>query len=111
MVCVQTQECSLIVERQPVEDLLSFVNAVQQSKLLNAHYTEVLTVGKVETPGGCLVASGFADCEINGVRFFGMGGGSIGMNADLEVCPGTGYVVAVLANMDPNSAGQESMFI
>ncbi len=94
-----------------VEDLLSFVNAVQQNKLLNAHYTEVLTVGKVKTPGGCLVASGFADCEINGVRFFGMGGGSIGMNADLEVCPGTGYVVAVLANMDPNSAGQESMFI
>jgi D-alanyl-D-alanine carboxypeptidase len=72
-----------------VEDLLSFVNAVQQNKLLNARYTEVLTVGKVKTPGGCLVASGFADCEINGVRFFGMGGGSIGMNADLEVCPGT----------------------
>ena len=94
-----------------VEDLLNFVNAVQQNKLLNAHYTEMLTVGKVKTPGGCLVASGFADCEINGVRFFGMGGGSIGMNADLEVCPDTGYVVAVLANMDPNSAGQESMFI
>ena len=29
-----------------VEDLLSFVNAVQQNKLLNAHYTEVLTVGQ-----------------------------------------------------------------
>jgi D-alanyl-D-alanine carboxypeptidase len=94
-----------------VGDLLSFVNAVQENKLLNAHYTEMLTVGKVKTPGGCLVASGFASCEINGVRFFGMGGGSIGMNADLEVCPGTGYVVAVLANMDPNAAGQESLFI
>ncbi len=94
-----------------VGDLLSFVNAVQQNKLLKAHYTEMLTVGKVKTPGGCLVASAFASCEINGLSFFGMGGGSIGMNADLEVCPSTGYVVAVLANMDPNAAGQESMFI
>jgi D-alanyl-D-alanine carboxypeptidase len=93
-----------------VGDLLSFTNAVQQNKLLNAHYTEVLTVGKVKTPGG-LVASGFADYEINGIQCFGHGGGSIGMNADLEVCPGPGYVVAVLSNMDPPSASQISLFI
>jgi D-alanyl-D-alanine carboxypeptidase len=85
-----------------VGDLLSFANAVQQNALLNAHYTDVLTVGKVKTPGG-LIASAFADYEINGIRCFGHGGGSIGMNADLEVCPGPGYVVVVLANMDPPS--------
>jgi D-alanyl-D-alanine carboxypeptidase len=94
-----------------VGDLLSFVRAVERHKLLNVHYTELLTKGEVKTPGGCLVASGFAECEINGVRFFGMGGGSVGMNSDLEVCPSTGYVVAVLANMDPQAAGQESFFI
>jgi CubicO group peptidase (beta-lactamase class C family) len=94
-----------------VEDLLSFTNAVQQNKLLYAHYTDVLTVGKVKTPGGCLDAPGFFDCEINGVSCFGHSGGSIGMNADLEVCPGPGYVVAVLANMDPPAASQISLFI
>lgn len=94
-----------------VEDFLSFTNAVQQNKLLNAHYTDVLTVGKAKTPGGCLVATGFFDCEINGVSCFGHSGGSIGMNADLEVCPGPGYVVAVLANMDPPAASQISFFI
>ncbi len=57
------------------------------------------------------MASGFVDCEINGLSFFGISGGSIGMNADLEVYPSTGCIVAVLANMDPNSAGQVSLFI
>jgi CubicO group peptidase (beta-lactamase class C family) len=93
-----------------VGDLLRFANAVQQYELLNAHYTEILTVGKVKTPGG-LIASAFADYEINGIRCFGHGGGSIGMNADLEVCPGPGYVVVVLANMDPPSASQISLFL
>jgi CubicO group peptidase (beta-lactamase class C family) len=35
-----------------VGDLLRFANAVQQDKLLDAHYTELLTAGKVVTPGG-----------------------------------------------------------
>jgi D-alanyl-D-alanine carboxypeptidase len=93
-----------------VGDLLSFTNAIQQNKLLNAHYTEVLTVGKVKTPGG-LIASAFADYSINGIRCFGHAGGSIGMNGDLEVCPAPGYVVIVLANMDPPAAGLTSLFI
>ncbi|HZD51397.1 MAG TPA: serine hydrolase domain-containing protein [Silvibacterium sp.] len=93
-----------------VGDLLSFANAIQQDKLLNAHYTELLTVGKVVTPGG-RIASAFADYSINGIRCFGHAGGSIGMNGDLEVCPAPGYVVIVLANMDPPSAGLTSLFI
>jgi hypothetical protein len=42
-----------------VGDLLSFVNAVQQNKLLNAHYTEMLTVGKVKKSGGLPCGVGF----------------------------------------------------
>jgi hypothetical protein len=56
-------------------------------------------VGKVKTTGGCLVASGFASCEINGVSFFGVGGGSIGMDADLEVCPGPRRPSEIAARM------------
>jgi hypothetical protein len=33
------------------------------------------------------------------------------MNGDLEICPGPGYVVAVLANTDPPAASRVSDFI
>lgn len=82
-----------------VEDLLSFANAVQQNKLLNAHFTELL------------LGTDFPSGSINGIHCFGHSGGSIGMNGDLEICPVPGYVVIVLANMDPPVAGQMSLFI
>jgi CubicO group peptidase (beta-lactamase class C family) len=93
-----------------VEDLLKFANALQQHKLLNAQYTELLTTGKVDARGA-RYAYGFEDLTINGVRCFGHGGGAPGMNGDLKVCPGPGYVVAVLSNMDPPAASRESDFI
>jgi CubicO group peptidase (beta-lactamase class C family) len=82
-----------------VEDLLGFANAVQQNKLLNAHFTELL------------LGTDFPAGSINGIHCFGHSGGSIGMNGDLEICPVPGYVVIVLANMDPPVAGQISLFI
>jgi len=82
-----------------VEDLLSFANAVQQNKLLNATFTELL------------LGTDFPAGSINGIHCYGHSGGSIGMNGDLEVCPAPGYVVIVLANMDPPAAGLISLFI
>jgi CubicO group peptidase (beta-lactamase class C family) len=93
-----------------VEDLLRFANALQNHKLLNAEYTELLTTGKVDTPRG-RYGYGFGDQTINGTRCFGHGGGAPGMNGDLEICPGPGYVIAVLANIDPPAAGRVSDFI
>jgi hypothetical protein len=46
---------------------LGFANAVQQSKLLNAHYTERLL--GTDLPAG----------SINGIHCFGHSGGSVGM--------------------------------
>ncbi len=91
-------------------DLLRFARALEQHVLLNAHYTELLTTGKVDTPMG-RYAYGFADRTSNGVRCFGHGGGAPGMNGDLEMCPGADYVVAVLANMDPPAATRIADFI
>jgi hypothetical protein len=34
-----------------------------------------------------------------------------GMNGDLAICPDTGYVVVVLANLDPMAASRISEFI
>ena len=93
-----------------VEDLSRFASALEQNKLLNAHYTELLTTGKPGTPDNGY-AYGFDDHKINGTRCFGHGGGAPGMNGALEICPGNGYVVAVLANLDPPAAGRMADFI
>jgi D-alanyl-D-alanine carboxypeptidase len=93
-----------------VEDLLAFANALEQHKLLDAHHTELLTTAKTDTGHGGY-AYGFADRTMNGTHCFGHGGGAPGMNGDLEICPASGYIVAVLANLDPPAAGRVSDFI
>jgi CubicO group peptidase (beta-lactamase class C family) len=93
-----------------VDDLLKFANALVQYKLLHAPYEELLTTGKVDEGSG-YYAYGFEDKIVNGTRCFGHGGGAPGMNGDLQICPGSGYVVAVLANMDPPAARRISDFI
>ena len=93
-----------------VDDLLKFANALEDHKLLNAEFTDMLTTGKVDARGA-RYAFGFEDQMINGVRCVGHGGGAPGMNGDLEICPGPGYVIAVLANMDPPAASHISNFI
>lgn len=93
-----------------VEDLLRFANALQNHKLLNAQYTEMLTTGKVDAGGG-KYAFGFQDSVVNGTRCFGHGGGAPGMNGMLQICPGPGYVIAILANLSPPAASRVSDFV
>jgi hypothetical protein len=90
---------------------LSFANALQENRLVNAEYAEMLTTGKIETTHRSHYAYGFENRTINGVRCFGHSGGAIGMSANLEFCPDVGYVVVVLANLDPPAAGRISDFI
>ena len=95
-----------------VEDLLRFSNALLGRKLLNAEYTELVTTGKVATgSGNGKYAYGFGDNAQNGVRWFGHGGGAPGMNGDLKIYPGSGYVIAALSNLDPPAAGRISNYI
>jgi CubicO group peptidase (beta-lactamase class C family) len=94
-----------------VEDLVKFANALEGHQLLDAEHAEMLTTGKVDTPGGGRYAFGFDDHTTNGIRCFGHGGGAPGMNGELEICPTAGYVVAVLANLDPPAAGRIAQFI
>ena len=93
-----------------VEDLVRFAEALQSHKLLDALYTEMLTTGKPGTPDRSY-AYGFEDRMVNGSRCFGHGGGAPGMNGDLRICPGPGYVIAVLANLDPPAASRISDFV
>ena len=93
-----------------VEDLMKFATALQTNKLLNAQYTEMLTTGKVETTFGGKYAFGFQEASVNGTRCFGHGGGAPGMNGELKICPGRGYVIAVLSNLDPPAATRVADF-
>jgi CubicO group peptidase (beta-lactamase class C family) len=95
-----------------VEDLQRFASALLNHKLLNGEYTDLLTTGKVATPRGGKYAFGFFDDGAeSGARHFGHGGGAPGMNAELQIYPQSGYVIAVLANLDPPAASRVSEFI
>lgn len=98
-----------------VADLLSFTKALQSNRLLSGAYTRMLTTGVVvmsilpDTPRR--YAYGFADEQINGQRCFGHNGGAPGMNGSLNICPSSGYVVVVLANVDPPAADAIAEFV
>jgi CubicO group peptidase (beta-lactamase class C family) len=95
-----------------VEDLLKFADALMNHKLLNAASTELLITGKVEAGPGGKYAYGFEDQrDKDGNGWVGHGGGAPGMNGDLKIYPKSGYVVAVLANLDPPAAQQISEFL
>ncbi len=95
-----------------VGDMVRFANALMGHKLLNAEYTELLITGKVEVPqGGGKYAYGFEDSRQNGVGSIGHGGGAPGMNGQLKIFPKSGYVVAVLSNLDPPAAQSIASFL
>jgi D-alanyl-D-alanine carboxypeptidase len=95
-----------------VGDLLAFANAIENHKLLDAEHTEMLTVGKADTPGGRKYAYGFFNQTLpDGVFCFGHGGGAPGMNGELAICPASGYTVVVLSNLDPPAATSMANFI
>jgi D-alanyl-D-alanine carboxypeptidase len=94
-----------------VEDLLRFANALENHKLLDADHTTLLTTGKVDTPRGAKYAYGFMEIDEAGLHCFGHGGGAPGMNGDLKICPPSGYVIAVLSNLDPPSGERPANYI
>jgi len=93
-----------------VEDLQRFASALLSHKLLDAEHFELLTTGHEKTPRGNKYAYGFMDNSEDGVRWFGHGGGAPGMNGDLRIFPQSGYVIAVLANLDPPAAERISSY-
>ena len=81
-----------------VGDLARFAEALTSHTLLSPRYTQMLFTRKV-TSG---YAYGFDDSrDASGNGWVGHGGGAPGMNGDLRIYPKSGYVVAVLANLDP----------
>jgi CubicO group peptidase (beta-lactamase class C family) len=95
-----------------VEDLARFAHALLSHELLRPDSTELLITGKVDSRPGARYAYGFEDGrDADGNGWVGHGGGAPGMNGDLRIYPKSGYVVAVLANMDPPAAQQISDYL
>jgi D-alanyl-D-alanine carboxypeptidase len=90
-------------------DLLRFATALTSNRLLKPEQTALLTATKVATPMGSY-GLGFMERDFNGLRAYGHGGGAPGMNGELLIFP-SGYVVVVLANMDPPAATEVAKFI
>jgi len=95
-----------------VGDLLKFAQALISHKLLNAENTSLLISGQVDAGDGAMYAYGFEDGrEKDGSGWVGHSGGAPGMNGDLRIFPKSGYVVAVLSNLDPPAASEVSRFV
>ncbi|HTV22016.1 MAG TPA: serine hydrolase domain-containing protein, partial [Polyangiaceae bacterium] len=93
-------------------DMLRFAEALQHHTLLSADSTSLLTTRKVPMgPPGLWYAYGFTERDSEGIHWYGHNGGFPGMNAEFEVFPETGYVLVVMANLDPPAAGVINGFV
>lgn len=87
-----------------VGDLDRFATALMSCRLLDAHHTELLTTGKVDTGEGTRYAYGFMEEIDRGLRRIGHTGGAPGMAALFFVYPDAQWRVAVLSNRDAPAA-------
>ena len=94
-----------------VEDLVRFASALVSHKLLDAKHTRLLTTGTVDTGPGTKYAYGFEDRTLDDLHSWGHGGAAPGINGELRIYPESGYVVAVLSNLDPLAAGRIASFV
>ena len=95
-----------------VGDLSRFADALTSHELLTPGSTELLLAGKIDFGYGVRYAFGFVDGrDPSGNGWVGHGGGAPGMNGDLRIYPRSGYVVVVLANLDPPAAQRISDYL
>jgi CubicO group peptidase (beta-lactamase class C family) len=86
-------------------DLARFARALLGHQLLRPDSTRLLITGKVDAARGHRYAYGFGDGRhSDGSGSVGHNGGAPGMNGDLRIYPQSGYIVVVLANIDPPAA-------
>jgi CubicO group peptidase (beta-lactamase class C family) len=93
-------------QQSTVRDLIQFALALRAGRLMSTASVELMTTGKesMEPSGPPVIAYGFLDRRVNGVRIVENSGGAPGVNADLSFHPQSGYIAAVAANYDPPAA-------
>lgn len=81
-----------------VDDLHAFARALTENRLLDATHTRLAITPRVEASATSRWGLGFRVQSRNGVTFHGHGGGAPGVNGELAIYPGSGYVTVVLSN-------------
>jgi D-alanyl-D-alanine carboxypeptidase len=90
-----------------VGDLARFARALLRHQLLRPDFTRLLITGKADVAPGRRYAYGFGDWGgSGGSGSVGHGGGAPGMNGGLRIYPRSGYIMVVLANIDPPAANR-----
>jgi CubicO group peptidase (beta-lactamase class C family) len=87
-------------------DLLVFSRALQSGRLLTPAFAELMLSGKFPVsqatgePAAQSISIGYGveNLIVNNQRVFGHPGGALGVNTDLNIYPGVGWVGAVLGN-------------
>ena len=93
-----------------VEDLARFASALVSHKLLDAERTRLLTTGTVDTGRGPNTPmAGRSDA--GWPARLGSRRGCPGINGELRIYPESGYVMAVLSNLNPMAAGRIASFV
>lgn len=90
-----------------VLDMLRFSRALQEHRLLNAEFTDLVITGKVSIPAMAGHQSdqagyGFADSTENNTRIVWHNGGAPGRGTQLDIYPSLGWTDVILTNFDPN---------
>jgi D-alanyl-D-alanine carboxypeptidase len=94
-----------------VEDLHRFATALQANLRLDPKHTDLLVTPKPFPGSDHQYGYGFSTEDDAGLRCFGHGGGAPGMNGALSICPKEGYVIVVLANLDPPAASRARDYV
>jgi CubicO group peptidase (beta-lactamase class C family) len=94
-----------------VGDLVRFGQALTGGRLLGAESMALLGAGGHAVAPGLWYGAGIQEQEQGGVRTFGHSGGAPGMNGDLIIHTGSGYIIAALANGDPPQANYLTQFV
>ena len=90
-----------------VGDLARFADALRLSRLLNPEYTALAMTGKVDTRlSGSKYAYGFFDTREEAPGISGMAAFGARNSGELRIFLTSGYVVAVLSNIDPPAASE-----
>jgi len=84
-----------------VGDLLRFAEALSSGKLISSASLSAATRPHLQGYG-----YGFGMQGTGRLRGYGHGGGAPGMNGELLIFPGLGYVVVCLSNLDPPAASE-----
>jgi D-alanyl-D-alanine carboxypeptidase len=84
-----------------VGDLLRFAQALESGRLLSE-----ATLAEATRPHQQQYGYGFGVQGQGSLRSYGHGGGAPGMNGELRIFPGLGFVVVSLSNLDPPAASE-----